>query len=180
MNILLAFAPFVVFAVLSHVVGPAGGLLAGTLTSVVLIARDWMRSASLKILEVGTFLLFAALTIYTLTAHRDLSIIEVRLWVDLGLLTIVLLSMAIRRPFTIQYAKDEVPAEYWNSPRFIRTNYVITAAWAVAFAVMVIAEAALLYVPGMPHGLGVAAIVLALVGAVKFTGSYTKSAEGSA
>jgi hypothetical protein len=37
---------------------------------------------------------------------------------------------------------------------------------------MVIAELALLYVPSLPPRVGVIAIILALVGAVKFTGWY--------
>jgi hypothetical protein len=37
---------------------------------------------------------------------------------------------------------------------------------------MVIAELALLYMPGVPPRIGVIAVILALVGAVKFTGWY--------
>jgi hypothetical protein len=65
-----------------------------------------------------------------------------------------------------------VAREHWGSTEFIRTNYVITAVWALAFALMVIAELALLYVPNLPKRAGVIAIVVALVGAVKFTGWY--------
>jgi hypothetical protein len=42
---------------------------------------------------------------------------------------------------------------------------------------MVLAELALLYVPGLPPRAGVVAIVLALVGAVKFTGWYPEREE---
>ncbi len=49
---------------------------------------------------------------------------------------------------------------------------MITAVWALAFAVMVVAELVLLYVPDIPPRAGIVAIVLALVGAVKFTGWY--------
>jgi hypothetical protein len=92
--------------------------------------------------------------------------------VDAGLLLIVLASMVLGRPFTLQYAREQVASEHWDAPEFIRTNYVITAVWALAFAVMVAAKLALLTLPGVPRGIGIAAIVLALVGAVKFTGWY--------
>jgi hypothetical protein len=49
---------------------------------------------------------------------------------------------------------------------------VITAVWAAAFAVMVAAEAALVYTPGMPQRLGITVTVLAIVAAVKFTSWY--------
>ena len=55
------------------------------------------------------------------------SVVGVRALVDAGLLLIVLVSMAIGRPFTLQYAREQVAPEFWNSPEFVRTNYVITA-----------------------------------------------------
>ena len=85
--------------------------------------------------------------------------------------------MAIGRPFTLQYAREQVSPEFWNSPEFIRTNYVITAIWALAFLVMVFAELALLYVPDMPPRVGIIVVILALVGAVKFTGWYPERAR---
>jgi hypothetical protein len=84
----------------------------------------------------------------------------------------VIASMAAGRPFTLQYARDQIAPEFWDRPEFIRMNYVITGAWALAFAAMVLAELALLYLPGLPPRAGVVAIILALVGAVKFTGWY--------
>jgi len=80
--------------------------------------------------------------------------------------------MALRRPFTLQYAREEVSPELWNTPEFLHVNYVISGAWALAFALMVLAELALLYAPQIPHRVGVIVIVVALVGAVKFTSWY--------
>jgi hypothetical protein len=72
----------------------------------------------------------------------------------------------------MQYAREQVTAELWNSPQFRRTNYIISGVWALAFAVMVIAELALLYVPGLSRRAGIIAIISALVGTVKFTAWY--------
>jgi hypothetical protein len=49
----------------------------------------------------------------------------------------------------------------WDRPEFIRTNHVITPVWALAFAVMLIVEFALLYVPSLSSRLGIIAIILA-------------------
>ena len=181
MGILLAFAPFIVFALVERIVGPVPGLVAGALASAGLLLRDWLTPGRTpKILEIGTALLFGGLALYALAAAPDWTVIGVRLRVDAGLLLIVLASLALRRPFTLQYAREQVPPEFWDSPDFLRTNYVITAAWALAFLVMVIVEAALLYVPGLPQGVGVTIIVLALVGAVKFTGWYPERVRAAA
>lgn len=180
MGILIAFAPFIVFAVIDRLVDSSSGLMAGAAPSAILIARDFASPGrSAKILEIGTFVLFATLAIYAYVAQPAWSAIGVRLLVDTGLLLIVLLSMVIGKPFTLQYARETVDAQYWDQPEFIHTNYVITAARAHAFAVMVLAELALLYLPGMSHRFGVVIIVVALITAVKFTGWYPERVKNT-
>lgn len=178
MGVLLAFAPFLTFVVVERLIGVQPGLIAAAVVAVIVLLRDLSRK-TVKVLDVGTALLFAGLAIYKHFAHPDWSVIAVRLRVDLGLFLIVLVSILLRRPFTLQYAREQVPREFWNSPEFVRTNYVITGVWAAAFAVMVLAEAAVLYLPGMPKSLGVLVTVLAIVGAMKFTGWYPERGAAS-
>lgn len=172
MGILLAFAPFVIFAILDRIVGPFAALTAGAVASAALLARDLVISRHMKVLELGTFILFSGLALYTLLDNAHWSIVGVRLCVDAGLLLIVLGSTAAMCPFSLQYARQQVAPELWTRPEFIRTNYVITVVWALAFLVMVIAELGLLYFPKLPPRVGILVIILALIGAVKFTGWY--------
>ncbi len=178
MGILLAFAPFVAFALVDRLVGSTEGLIAGALVSAALLIRDRMTSGRApKVLEIGTVILFGALALYAVFGGPTWSIVGVRLCVDLGLLLVVLVTIAIGQPFTLQYAREQVAPELWNSPEFLRTNYVITAVWALAFVVMVIADLILLYVPSLPPRVGIIATIAALVGAVKFTGWYPERAK---
>jgi hypothetical protein len=173
MGILLAFAPFIVFFLLDRLVGPLPGLIAATLVSAAFLVRDTLsRDRTVKVLEIGTVILFGGLAAYTLLTHAVWSVFGVRLCVDAGLLLVVLVSMAIRQPFTLQYARQTTPREVWDSPEFVRTNYIITAAWAAAFAILVIADLVMVYVPGVPPRVGVILTVVALIGAVKFTSWY--------
>ncbi len=173
MGILLAFAPFIAFALIDRLLGPTEGLIAGAVIAAVLLLRDWMSAGrSPKVLEIGTMILFGGLALYAVLVGPTWSIIGVRLRVDAGLLLIVLVSIAIRRPFTLQYAREQVGRELWETPEFIRTNYVISAVWASAFVVMVVADLVLLYAPGLPPRVGIIATILALLGAVKFTSWY--------
>jgi hypothetical protein len=174
MGILLAFAPFIVFVFGQRLVGITIGLVLAAVLAALLIIKSVVARQSIKVLEVGTFLLFAGLAVYAKLAHPAWSIIAVRLRVDAGLLLVVLASLVLRKPFTLQYAREQTPAEIWNHPGFIHTNYVITAVWALAFAVMVLAEAAILYVPGVDKRAGVIVTVLAIYGAFRFTDSYAK------
>lgn len=59
-----------------------------------------------------------------------------------------------------------------------RTNYIITAIWALAFAVMVEAEFALLYF--LPKQLGIDVTVPAIYGAIQFTTWYPETLPGKA
>lgn len=173
MGILLAFAPFIIFALIDRIGGPTAGLVAGALVSLALLLRDLLtHSRSPKILEIGTSVLFCGLAGYALLKGIAFSVIGVRLWVDSGLLLLVLGSIASGQPFTLQYAREQVPPEFWNSPQFKRTNFIISGVWALAFATMVVAELALLYVPTLTPKIGIISIIIALVCAVKFTSWY--------
>jgi hypothetical protein len=172
MSILLGLAPFIVFLILMRLVSPLAGLSAAFAISFVLGLHQWWRGEQVKMLEVGSLVLFGLLVLYTLITAPHWSVATVRLAVDGGLLTIVLVSLAIGTPFTLQYARERVPKEYWSSPLFLTINQRITAAWAAAFAVMTIADAAAEYVEAIPLWIDVAATIVAFVVAVWFTKWY--------
>jgi hypothetical protein len=90
---------------------------------------------------------------------------------------VVLISMAVRRPFTLQYAREQAARQAWETPEFVRTNYVITAVWGAAFAVMVAADLVMLYVPTLPTKIAIIVTVLAIWGAVRFTLWYPERGQ---
>jgi hypothetical protein len=47
-------------------------------------------------------------------------------------------TLIARRPFTVVYAKERAPQEYWGSALFLHINYAISAVWAAAFTVSAI------------------------------------------
>jgi hypothetical protein len=113
MQILLAFAPFIAFAIVDRLAGSTYGLIAGAVVALLLLGRDWIiQKRSPKILDIGTTLLFCGLTVYFLSAKPTWSVIAVRLCVDIGLLLIVLISLAVGKPFTLPYAREQVPREF--------------------------------------------------------------------
>jgi len=177
---LLAFAPFIAFAAIDRLIGPMEGMFAGFAVSAALLIRDWSQGRGAKVLEIGTAALFGALGCYAWFADPAWSLWGVRLVVDSGLLLIVLVSIAIRQPFTLQYARERVPENVQASGEFVRTNYIITAVWALAFAVMVAADLVLTYMPDLPARFGIIPTVLALVGAFKFTAYYPERRRAAA
>lgn len=178
MGILTAFAPFFVYVVAERIWGIQTGLVTAALVSAALLIRDWLSPRKkVKVLELGTAILFGSLAAYAMTQQVAWSVAAVRLRVDAGLLVIVLISIAICQPFTLQYARESVDAALWNTSGFVRTNYIITSVWALAFALMVAADLALVYATQLPPMVGIGVTVLAIWGAVHFTSWYPDRAR---
>jgi hypothetical protein len=132
MGILIGFAPFFVFSVLTRFASPGTSLWAAAGTCAILILHENVRGSSIKILEAGTFVLFAVLGSYSFVARSTWDVPIVRTVVDSGLLATMLLSLIIRRPFTFQYTKEEVSESVWQSPTFLKNNQIISSAWVLA------------------------------------------------
>jgi hypothetical protein len=58
---------------------------------------------------------------------------------NIAIVLVALFSIAIRMPFTIQYARESVPQENWESPLFMHINYMVTWVWTAAFTLTAIA-----------------------------------------
>ncbi len=48
----------------------------------------------------------------------------------------MLAGLARGEPFTVEWARETVPAAYWTQPLFLRINAVISLAWGAAFAAL--------------------------------------------
>jgi hypothetical protein len=178
MGILLAFAPFIVFALVDRFLNAETGLIAAAVTSALLVTRDVLTAGRrVKVLEVGTLFLFAGLASYAYLENPGWSVLAVRLRVDAGLLMLIIATLAIGRPFTLPYAKEQVAPEIWSSPEFKRTNNVISLAWATAFALMVSADLLMLYRPDVSTRIGIFLTIASLVAAYKFTAWYPERAK---
>lgn len=44
------------------------------------------------------------------------------------------ISIAIGKPFTMQYARESVPQEKWTHPSFIKINQIVSFVWAILFS----------------------------------------------
>lgn len=175
MNILASFVPFIAFAVLIHFGQTALALWAAAIIAAAVVIKDKaFAGKSVKILDGGTILLFGLLALLSTVFGQEWTIPAVRLVVDCGLLLIVLVSLAIGTPFTIQYAREMVPAELWSTPDFFSINRNITLVWAAAFATMVLADLLMMFAPAYST-VAVVINVLALVFAIRYTTKHSKA-----
>jgi len=172
MMFFLILAPFGAFAMLTLATSAPVSLFAAAGVAAATIAYDLARGGSIKMLATGSLILFSALGGYVTFADTGWSTPTVRLAVDSGLLAIALLSIAIRFPFTLQYAREAVDSETLKLPGFMRANYVITWAWTAAFLLVVVANVLMIYQPELPLWAGLAIVLAARNSAVLFTKWY--------
>ena len=136
MGLLWGLSPFIIYVAMARFFSVEAAMWSALGLAFVAIARGQSQGRSWKVLEIGSFILFALLAAWTLAFHPDWTIGGQRLVVDLGLFAIVAASLAISRPFTLQYARERVPAERWTQPRFIHGNRILSGCWAAVFAAL--------------------------------------------
>jgi hypothetical protein len=174
MMVFLILAPFGAFATLMMLTSATISLFAGAGVAAATIAYDVIRGGSIKMLAVGSLILFNALGCYIAFVDSSWSSPTVRLAVDGGVLVIALASILLRFPFTLQYAREIVDAETRKLPGFLHANYVITWAWTAAFVLMVIVNLLMIYLPNLPLWAGIAIALAARNSAAYFTKWYPK------
>jgi hypothetical protein len=123
-------------------------------------------------LDMGSVALFGLFSLYAGFIQPGIPVHMARLVVDGGLFALATLSMVMRHPLTLQYAREQVPEEVWPTPTFVYTNYVVTGAWAFAFALMALADAVANKNKQMPVSLDVAVSLIVLAIAILFTARY--------
>jgi hypothetical protein len=106
--------------------------------SILFIYLRLRRGSSLKALEVFEVAYFGTLAVIGLLASDNL-LSWLEKWSgemsSLALAAFTFGSLLAGNPFTLPYAKETTPREYWDSPVFLRVNRIITLAWALAFTV---------------------------------------------
>jgi hypothetical protein len=172
MMIFLILAPYGAFTVLMLVASAAVSLFVSAAICAAVIAFDVLRGRSVKILAAGSVVVFAAIGGYLTLVDPDLSNPTVKFAADAGIFLVSLTSIVIRYPFTLQYALEAVDAETARQPGFIRANYIITSAWSGAMLLMMLGNAATIYVPGLPLWAGLLVAFAARSSALYFTRWY--------
>jgi len=172
MTIFLILAPYGAFATLMLVTSATVSLLCAALICLAVIAFDIARGRSIKILGVGSVVMFTAVGLYLTFVDATPSSIAVKIAVDAGMLLVTLFSILIGHPFTRQYALEQVDAEIAKQAGFLHANYLITGAWTAATLLMLIGNIAVLYVPTLPLWTGLLIAFAARNAAVGFTRWY--------
>ena len=170
MILILGFAPFILFSILSRVSADLA-LWVSFAAAFVVTILDFVERPALRLLDGASLTLFGLLALGRGFLWPDLPLADVRAILDLGLLLVITFSLLRRQPFSAQYASGETHGRVWPLAAFLRINYVISFAWAAAFAAMALADGAVALLP-VPLAVGVAVSALALAAAITLSLVY--------
>lgn len=133
---LTGISPWIVMSLFS---GPGrfeASVLAAMALSLVIFVLGRRRGSSVKLLEIFDLLFFVAFAVIGILASPA-TITWMEQWAgeitNIALTIYVLVTIAIRRPFTLGYAKESTEPRLWDSPGFLRINYQISLMWGAVF-----------------------------------------------
>lgn len=132
-KLLLSFAPWVAFLIIAR------GSLARVEIALVVALTLSVVMAALKlhrgiIMWVG-LAFFTGATIAVLGFHNLWTVAHLGVLANGALALGAWGTLLIRRPFTLEYAREHTDPAKWNDPLFIRVNVLLTAVWASTFTV---------------------------------------------
>jgi hypothetical protein len=137
-GIFIALIPWIVFTVLaSHSSLKLGSLAA--LAAAIVIAVPGVRAGRPKIIEVGAVATFIGFVVVAFVVDASTAHWVARYARGIAALILSLIAFAslFFTPFTEQYAREQVPEQFWGSPRFKEVNRKLTTMWACIFGAMV-------------------------------------------
>lgn len=174
MTLILGFAPFILFSILSRLSADLA-LWVSFAAAFVVTIRDFIERPALRLLDGASLTLFGLLALGRGFLLPDLSLPAVRAILETGLMLAIGFSILSRRPFSAQYASNETHGHIWPPAAFLRVNYVVSATWLIAFAAMALADAAVALL-AVPLYVAIAVGIAALGGAVTLSLVYPAKA----
>ena len=114
------------------------GALAGFFGLVLLWIPVWRRS---KLPDTTVCLGFGAMALSMIICGQA-AVTPVRMFIIPSFLSAMAFGyLALNRPFTVAYAKEESPQEMWVLPSFMLVNRILTGFWGFVFLAIILSLA---------------------------------------
>jgi hypothetical protein len=132
-KLLVAFAPWLAFLFIAH--DTLWRVKVGLLVALVLsVAMGVLKLHRGIILWVG-LVFFGAATLAVIAFDDMWTVGHLGVLANGALAAGAWATVAIGKPFTLDYAREHVDPALWNEPHFVRSNMLITSVWATTFTV---------------------------------------------
>ncbi len=137
---IVGFLPWIAYWSLAGNVPFRVAVLVAFVIGVALSARSLLRHRAPKVLEIGSAVVFLCLLVAAFVVSSHFLQRWVQPMSNGGIFLIALVSILIGKPFTLQYAREEVPPEVAETPAFLQVNQTITLAWVIALGIMTVSS----------------------------------------
>jgi len=132
-KMLFSFAPWICFLAIAHgslfrlKLGLAVALVVSIIMGVLRLHRGVILWAGLAFFVYATVAVFAFTHMWTVQHMGILAngALALSTWY----------TVAIGKPFTLDYAREHADPSLWNHPAFIRTNVIMSSVWGVCFTI---------------------------------------------
>ena len=141
-GIFVGLVPWFLFTIIAE----HGTLKIASIASVVIAVgvciysmRGGKRPKMIELAAVATFIVF---TVIAFIADPSVThwLTRYARAVAAAVLAVLVFGSLLFVPFTEEYAREAVPRQYWDSPRFKELNRRLTAMWGAVFAVMTVSH----------------------------------------
>jgi hypothetical protein len=131
LKLIMAFAPWLAFLFIAH--GSIFRLKLGLIIALVLsIGMGIAKLHRGVILWVG--LVFFTSATLAVVVFNNMFVVKYMGVLASGVLaTSTWLTIAFKKPFTMDYAKEHTDPSLWSSPTFLKTNIIMSSAWSLTF-----------------------------------------------
>ncbi len=132
-QVFVGFIPWIIYWSFS---GPGlwtVAILGGMTAAAGLVSWRWIKRHDIKTMEAVTLGYFMIHAIITLVLSSSFLKTYGPIANSLVLAGMAIATLAVKNPFTYQYAREDWDKSYWNDPAFIRINMIITGVWAGIF-----------------------------------------------
>lgn len=131
LKLLLGFAPWISFLIIAQ--GSMARLKIGLLAALVLSVIMGVTRLQRGVILWAGLAFFAYASVAVVMLEDSWTARHMGVLANGALAVCSWLTIALKKPFTLDYARDRTDPSLWKDPAFIRTNVVITSAWAMTF-----------------------------------------------
>ncbi len=137
-SIIVGFLPWIVYWILAGNTAISTAVLVALVLSVISNVNEYRRDHQLIALEAGTTVWFALALVLSYTVSDAWLLRWMSPLSNFAFFAVMLSTAVIRKPFTVQYAKQTTPPELWDTPGFMYVNWTLTWVWIGSTALMTV------------------------------------------
>lgn len=132
-KLLLTFAPWLSFLIIAQ--GSLFRLKLGLVIALVLSLIMGITKLHRGIILWAGLIFFISSTVAVAVFNNMWTVIHMGILANGVLAVSSWITIALKKPFTLDYAREHTDPSLWENPIFIKTNVTITSIWAFAFTV---------------------------------------------